>query len=236
MESNFMEVAIEQARKALLEKEIPVGCVLVRNGVIISVGRNQTNLTKNATRHAELVALEQVLLGFGSNSRGYNNLKVSKEVTEFFMECVLYVTIEPCIMCTAALRYLGVQLIYYCAKNERFGGCGSVLKLHLHPLYAFTRVGYSDYSEYDNDNNNDIRKAEGDGSDISNHPKACSRNSDEQSFNCLHLVATRVYKKGCKCLVASGVVLELQNIAVSSAYWARDTAVDQRTSVMQIEN
>jgi tRNA(Arg) A34 adenosine deaminase TadA len=172
-----------------LEKEIPVGCVLVRNGVIISVGRNQTNLTKNATRHAELVALEQVLLGFGSNSRGYNNLKVSKEVTEFFMECVLYVTIEPCIMCTAALRYLGVQLIYYCAKNERFGGCGSVLKLHLHPLYAFTRVGYSDYSEYDNDNNNDIRKAEGDGSDISNHPKG---NSISRFFSGRDLAKCRV--------------------------------------------
>eukprot|EP01080_Neovahlkampfia_damariscottae_P002442 gene2442-3153_t len=70
---------------------------------------------KNASRHAEMVAIDQVLETF------------SKEI---FKKCSLFVTIEPCLMCSSALVLLGIGKVYCCAGNDRFGGCGSVLNIH----------------------------------------------------------------------------------------------------------
>ncbi|KAJ3318708.1 tRNA(adenine34) deaminase [Boothiomyces sp. JEL0866] len=109
--TSFMRAALAQAQEALEAGEVPVGCVFVQDGIIVGKGRNATNETLNATSHAELMAMQKMDI---------NNVK----------NMDLYVTIEPCIMCAAALRQVGIKHVYYGAGNEKFGGCGSVLNLH----------------------------------------------------------------------------------------------------------
>nr|CAB3220009.1 tRNA-specific adenosine deaminase 2-like [Phallusia mammillata] len=118
--SNWMESAFKYAEEALEHGEVPVGCVIVHKDTkVIGTGRNKVNETKNATRHAEMVAIDDAMC----------NMKTDN-ILEVFSESALYVTVEPCIMCAASLRSIGIQTIYYGCKNERFGGCGSVLHIH----------------------------------------------------------------------------------------------------------
>lgn len=91
---------------------------------MISWGRNRTNEDKNGTKHAELVALERLHTEIGYEATKSLN----------WNEIELYVTVEPCVMCAAALRYLGIGRVYYGCGNERFGGCGSVLSVHSGPF------------------------------------------------------------------------------------------------------
>ncbi|VFV44131.1 trna-specific adenosine deaminase [Lynx pardinus] len=84
---------------------------MVYNNEVVGKGRNEVNQTKNATRHAEMVAIDQALDWCHQSG---------KSPSEVFEHTVLYVTVEPCIMCAAALRLM---------INERFGGCGSVLNI-----------------------------------------------------------------------------------------------------------
>lgn len=114
----WMAIAMEHARSALGRSEVPVGCIFVWNDEVIATGHNEVNETKNATRHAELVAADQVAQLAASRL-------ISSEL--LFRSCILYVTVEPCVMCAAALRHLGVPTVVYGCTNERFGGCGSVL-------------------------------------------------------------------------------------------------------------
>lgn len=107
-----------QARKALAANEVPVGCVLVQDGTVIGAGYNDTNRTLCGTRHAEFVAIDEVLKTYKA---------------EIFRKCDLYVTVEPCIMCASALRQLEIRTVYFGAANERFGGCGSVLQVNKDP-------------------------------------------------------------------------------------------------------
>ncbi|NXI34601.1 ADAT2 deaminase, partial [Galbula dea] len=109
-----------QAKEALENGEVPVGCLLVYDGEVIGRGRNEVNETKNATRHAEMVVIDQVLDWCKQHSRDY---------TEVFPQSVLYVTVEPCIMCAAAVRLMKIPRVVYGCRNERFGGCGSVLSI-----------------------------------------------------------------------------------------------------------
>ncbi|KAJ6913031.1 tRNA-specific adenosine deaminase 2-like isoform X2 [Populus alba x Populus x berolinensis] len=120
----FMELAIEQAKDALNSLEVPVGCVIVEDGKVIASGRNRTTETRNATRHAEMEAIDVLLVQWQKSG-----LSVS-EVAENFSTCSLYVTCEPCIMCAAALSILGIKEVYYGCANDKFGGCGSILSLH----------------------------------------------------------------------------------------------------------
>lgn len=98
-----------------------MGCLFVYNDSIIGTGCNDVNRTKNATRHAEIMAIEEV-----RNFCKTNNL--NEELV--FRKSILYVTTEPCIMCAAALRLIGVTNVIYGCPNPRFGGCGSVLDIH----------------------------------------------------------------------------------------------------------
>ncbi|KAJ0681913.1 putative tRNA(adenine(34)) deaminase [Helianthus annuus] len=121
---DFMKLALEQAKIAFDSLEVPVGCVIVMDGKVISCGRNRTNETRNATRHAEMEAIDVLL-------DQWKKLKLSKaEVSEMFSKCYLYVTCEPCIMCAGALSFLGIKEVYYGCANDKFGGCGSILSLH----------------------------------------------------------------------------------------------------------
>uniref|UniRef100_A0A1A8F2T5 tRNA-specific adenosine deaminase 2 n=1 Tax=Nothobranchius korthausae TaxID=1143690 RepID=A0A1A8F2T5_9TELE len=114
----WMCSAFEMARDALENGEVPVGCLMVYKDEVVGRGRNEVNETKNATRHAEMVSLDQVL-----DWCRHSNLD-TKSVCE---QTVLYVTVEPCIMCAAALRLVNIPVVTYGCRNERFGGCGSVL-------------------------------------------------------------------------------------------------------------
>ena len=117
----WMNRAFDLAVDAMKRREVPVGCLFVYNDSMIATGGNQVNETKNATRHAELVAIDRVIQWCEDNDSRY---------ADVFRECVLYVTVEPCIMCAGSLRLLGVPLVVYGCANERFGGCGSVINVH----------------------------------------------------------------------------------------------------------
>ncbi|XP_069462903.1 tRNA-specific adenosine deaminase 2 isoform X2 [Ambystoma mexicanum] len=116
----WMHRAFLVAKEALEKGEVPVGCLMVYNEEILGQGRNEVNETKNATRHAEMVAIDQVLDWCHRHG---------KKATEVFEHTTLYVTVEPCIMCAAALRLLKIPLVVYGCGNDRFGGCGSVLNI-----------------------------------------------------------------------------------------------------------
>lgn len=116
----WMKKALDLAHEALEAGEVPVGCIFVHEEAIIAKGRNEVNETKNASRHAEMVAADHVMEWCERNGR---------KKTEVFAQSTLYVTVEPCIMCAGALRLLGVPLVVYGCNNERFGGCGSVLHI-----------------------------------------------------------------------------------------------------------
>ncbi|KAL9963548.1 hypothetical protein ACROYT_G027067 [Oculina patagonica] len=120
-DKKWMEFALNLAKEALEKGEVPVGCIMVYKNQVIGTGRNEVNETKNATRHAELVAVDQVKLWCEDQCLPFE---------EVLSECSLYVTVEPCIMCAAALRYLSVPKVVFGCANERFGGCGSILSIH----------------------------------------------------------------------------------------------------------
>ena len=121
----WMKHALTVAQKGLSQGEVPVGCVMVYKGDVISEGHNEVNATLNATRHAEIVAYDK-LLNY-CQTKDLNVSEVSHHLT-------VYVTVEPCVMCTCALRLAGICQVVYGCDNERFGGCGSVLDVHNKPL------------------------------------------------------------------------------------------------------
>mmetsp|Transcript_55830 Transcript_55830/g.121579 ORF Transcript_55830/g.121579 Transcript_55830/m.121579 type:complete len:237 (-) Transcript_55830:102-812(-) len=114
----FMRSALQEAEAALAAQEVPVGCVFVHpvEG-IIGRGHNNTVAECNGTRHAELEAIDQIIL-------------VDQRPASILAECVLYVTVEPCLMCASALRQVCISHVVFGARNEKFGGCGSVLSIH----------------------------------------------------------------------------------------------------------
>lgn len=113
----WMKRALEKAEESLKNGEVPVGCLFVHDNNIIATGYNTVNVTKNATRHAELNCIDQVLIYCREND--YNFMKIFNNID-------VIVTVEPCVMCAAALNQLQVRSITYGCANDRFGGCKSV--------------------------------------------------------------------------------------------------------------
>ena len=118
--TKWMAQAIELAVEALNAGEVPVACLFIYKSCELARGRNMVNETKNATQHAEMVAIEKVLAWCKLNK---------KDPEMIFPEITVVVTVEPCIMCTAALRNLRVSHVIYGCSNDRFGGCGSVMNV-----------------------------------------------------------------------------------------------------------
>lgn len=108
---------MEEARMALGRNEVPVGCAFVdrRTGEIVCRAGNRVNETKNATRHAEMVAVDELLNQLGEP-------KSEEKIRGLFCHLICYVTVEPCIMCLSALRELGVTESVFGCSNDRFGG------------------------------------------------------------------------------------------------------------------
>ncbi|XP_074604318.1 tRNA-specific adenosine deaminase 2 [Brevipalpus obovatus] len=127
------ELSFKLAGEALSAKEVPVGCVMIllqdidnEKGQILSyqilaTGRNRVNETKNPTRHAEMECIDSILEWCKKDGIQPQTL---------WPKIVVYVTVEPCIMCARALRLLGIVNVFYGCNNERFGGCSSVLNVH----------------------------------------------------------------------------------------------------------
>jgi len=93
----------------------------VRHGEVIAKARNRTNELRNATRHAELEAIDDILA----------NKLLTPQVVEYpLSETTLYVTVEPCIMCASALRQIGIEKVYFGCANERFGGCHGIISVN----------------------------------------------------------------------------------------------------------
>lgn len=114
MEEKFMKDAIKQAKKALALEEIPVGAVIVKNGKIISRGYNKKEIKQDATRHAEIIAIE----------------KASKKLKNWrLIDCEMYVTVEPCVMCAGAILSSRIKKVYIGTNDNRMGAVGSVLNL-----------------------------------------------------------------------------------------------------------
>ncbi len=121
----FMLAALAEARIALAASEVPVGCVFVdpRSRVIVARGHNMTNARRNALEHAELVAIEALVASRGGAT-------AAGDVWGAVRGLDLYVTVEPCIMCAAALLYHGIGRVFFGCRNPRFGGNGTILSVH----------------------------------------------------------------------------------------------------------
>ena len=109
-----MLLALEQAKLAASELEVPVGAVIVRNGELVSVGRNRREIGKNALAHAEIEAIDLACKKLG----GWR-----------LWECEMYVTLEPCPMCTGAIINSRIRRLVYGASDYKAGSCGSVINL-----------------------------------------------------------------------------------------------------------
>ena len=113
-DTDIMNIAIEQAKIAASELEVPVGAVIVRNGEVVSVGRNRRETGKNALAHAELEAIDLACKKLG----GWR-----------LWECEMFVTLEPCPMCTGAIINSRLRRLVFGASDGKAGSCGSVINL-----------------------------------------------------------------------------------------------------------
>ena len=107
----FMDQALELAKEAAAEGEVPVGCVIVRNGEIVGRGRNRRETKKTALGHAEIEAIYDANRNLG----GWR-----------LWDCTLYVTLEPCPMCAGAIVNARVPRVVFGASDAKCGACGSV--------------------------------------------------------------------------------------------------------------
>ncbi|RAP32913.1 tRNA-specific adenosine deaminase [Candidatus Marinamargulisbacteria bacterium SCGC AG-410-N11] len=110
----FLQLAIEQAKKALDLQEVPVGAIIVHNKIIIGSGFNQKEQLKSPTAHAEIIAIKQA----SENRKDWR-----------LTDCILYSTLEPCPMCAGAILQARIPTIVYGALDKRWGGCGTVVNL-----------------------------------------------------------------------------------------------------------
>ena len=110
----MMKEAIKEGKKALLFGEVPIGAVVVKNGKIVGRGHNSREVSESPLAHAEMNAMMDAARNLGSWR---------------LTECDIYVTIEPCPMCTGALFQSRIRTIYYGASDLKAGACGSVFNL-----------------------------------------------------------------------------------------------------------
>ncbi|NJM94802.1 MAG: nucleoside deaminase [Cytophagales bacterium] len=102
----FMREALKLARRAMEEGEVPVGAVVVSGKRIIAKGYNQTELLKDSTAHAEMIALTAAMDALGA---------------KYLKDCTLYVSLEPCLMCAGALRWSQIGRVVYAAADPHKG-------------------------------------------------------------------------------------------------------------------
>lgn len=115
---DYMQMALDLARQAALNGEVPVGAIIVIDGVVIGRGANAPISLHDPSAHAEIIAMRQAALQLG-NYR--------------LVDCTLYVTLEPCAMCCGAMQHARIAKLVYGASDPKTGACGSVVNLMSEP-------------------------------------------------------------------------------------------------------
>jgi tRNA(adenine34) deaminase len=105
-----MDLALDEAHAAAATGEVPIGCVVVHDGDVIAQAGNRTLADRDPTAHAEMVAIRQTAAALGS---------------ERLVDCDLYVTLEPCAMCAAAISFARIRRLYYGAADPKGGAVES---------------------------------------------------------------------------------------------------------------
>ena len=118
-DEKYMSIALDEAKKAFDEGEVPIGAIIVKNGEIISVAHNNREATNDATGHAETLAIRKACEVIGSWR---------------LEDCDIYVTLEPCPMCMGAIINSRIKKVVYGAKDAKAGACESVVNLTSYPL------------------------------------------------------------------------------------------------------
>ena len=116
----FMGEALRQAQKAFKAEEVPIGAVVVREGRIIAKAYNQVEMLKDATAHAEMLAITQAEAALGDWR---------------LTDCDLYVTKEPCAMCAGALVHVRMRRVIFGCRDDRSGGAGGIVNLLQMPTF-----------------------------------------------------------------------------------------------------
>ena len=114
----FMQLALDLATQTALNGEVPVGAIVVKDGVVIGRGSNMPIGLHDPTAHAEIIALREAATYLG-NYR--------------LVDCTLYVTLEPCAMCSGAMQHARIARLVYGASDPKTGACGSVVNLMSEP-------------------------------------------------------------------------------------------------------
>ena len=117
--TDFMRIALAAAKESAAEDEVPVGAVVVRNGEVVAVGRNRRETVKDALSHAEVEAIRTACAVLG----GWR-----------LWECELFVTLEPCPMCSGAIINSRLKRVVYGARDPKAGCCGSLTDLFALPF------------------------------------------------------------------------------------------------------
>ena len=117
-DAEAMQAALAEARLAADAGEVPIGAVMVHEGVIIARGQNRVLRDNDPTAHAEIVALRAAAVALG-------NYRLN--------DCTLYVTLEPCAMCAGAMIHARLDRLVFAAADPKTGACGSVLSVINHP-------------------------------------------------------------------------------------------------------
>jgi tRNA(adenine34) deaminase len=115
---SFMELALDEARKAQDAGEVPIGCVIVRDGAVIAAAHNRTLTDRDPTAHAEIIAIRAAARQLGS---------------ERLIDCDLHVTLEPCAMCAAAISFARVRRLYYGAPDPKGGAVDNGVRFFASP-------------------------------------------------------------------------------------------------------
>ena len=115
---SFMDIALDEARAAGAAGEVPVGCVIACGGEAVARAGNRTLRDRDPTAHAELLAIRQAASALGS---------------ERLIDCDLYVTLEPCAMCAAAVSFARVRRLYYAAADPKGGAVDSGVRFFSSP-------------------------------------------------------------------------------------------------------
>lgn len=117
-DQHYMQLALSLAHEAALAGEVPVGAIVVKDGMIIGRGSNAPIGKHDPTAHAEILAMRDAAKHLG-NYR--------------LVDCTLYVTLEPCAMCTGAIQHARIKKLVFGASDPKTGACGSVVNLMSEP-------------------------------------------------------------------------------------------------------
>jgi tRNA(adenine34) deaminase len=127
-----MDLALEEARKARSAGEVPIGCVLVRDGAVIAAAGNRTLTDRDPTAHAEVLAIRAAAQKLGS---------------ERLTGCDLHVTLEPCAMCAAAISFARIRRLYYGAPDPKGGAIDNGVRFFASPTCHHRPEVYGGISE-----------------------------------------------------------------------------------------